>query len=463
LVAAKGSVFLKKQLLLILPRTERGLWGKIRHGKAGLVRLSLPTLAALTPPDWEVAIHDARAAPVPFDRPADLVGITAFTSEINSAYAIADEFRQRGVPVVLGGIHATALPDEALAHADAVVVGEAEGTWETLLSDLSAGRLKRIYRSERPCDMKAMPTPRRDLLPRAMYTSFNTVQATRGCPHDCAYCAVTGVFGKQFRTRPVEEVIAEIRTFDTKEFFFIDDNICGHTAYAKRLFQALIPLRRTWGGQTSISFAKDPELLKLYAKSGGRYAFIGLETISKENLSAINKEWNKADGYGEAIRRIHDAGINILGSFIFGLDGDDPSVFSRTLDFIMEHKIDAAQFHILTPFPGTRMYELLKAEGRITQEDWARYHTGEVVIKPKNMTAKELQDGYHWVFRKTYSIPNVLRRTFRHWKGIPYRLAMNISYRNKALKIPPSPASFEPLRAHQDEGVPVSPTLESLK
>ncbi|MCL5269706.1 MAG: B12-binding domain-containing radical SAM protein [bacterium] len=458
----EGRAIIKKRLLLILPRTERGYWGKVRHGKAGLVRLSLPTVAALTPPDWEVTIHDARVDPVDYGRPVDLVGITAFTSEILSAYAIADEFRARGVPVVLGGIHASALPNEALAHADAVVVGEAEGVWAGLLEDLAAGRLQRIYRAPAPCDMKAMPVPRRDLMRREMYTSFNTVQATRGCPYDCDYCAVTGVFGKQFRTRPVDEVLAEIQAFDTRRFFFADDNICGHPVYAKQLFAALIPLRRIWGGQTSITFARDAELLRLYARSGGRYAFIGLETISKDNLAAINKKWNRRDGYGEAIRRIHDAGINIVASFIFGLDGDDPTVFARTLDFVMEHRIDAAQFHILTPFPGTRLFDAFEAEGRIVEKRWDRYHTGEVVFTPRLMTADQLQDGYHWIFRQTYTIPNILKRVLRGWRprdlrGIPVRVAMNISYRNKALKMPLIPCPSPVLMAAVASGSPTAP------
>ena len=205
----------------------------------------------------------------------------------------------------------------------------------------------------------------------------------------------------------------------------------------------MIPLKRIWGSQTSVTFAKDRELLKLYAQSGGRYAFIGLETISPKNLAGINKQWNHVEGYGDAIRRIHDAGINVVGSFIFGLDDDDPSVFARTFDFIMKHKIDSAQFHILTPLPGTRLYQALDAEGRILERDWAKYHTGEVVFRPKGMTAGELQDGYHWIFRETYSIPNILKRALRHWRGIPYRLAMNISYRNKALKMPQGSITVE--------------------
>lgn len=285
--------------------------------------------------------------------------------------------------------------------------------------------------------MKNMVIPRRDLFRREMYvTGFNTLQATRGCPFDCDYCAVTGVFGREFRMRPVPEVIEEVRGFDHTDFFFVDDNICGNPSYAKELFRALVPLKRSWGSQTSITFARDDELLRLYAKSGGKYAFIGFESISPETLAGINKKWNKADTYGEAIKKIHDAGINILGSFIFGLDEDDMTVFGRTLDFIMEHRIDAAQFHILTPFPGTRLYNKMKRDGRIIETDWAKYHTAEVVFQPKKMTVEELQRGYFNIWRETYSIPNILKRMARSPRGLAYRAAMNFGYRNKAMRMP---------------------------
>ncbi len=425
-----------RKLLLVFPKSEGGYWGKVRHGKAGLVALGLSTVAALTPPDWEVVISDARVAHVDFDQKVDLVGITGYTAEIPSTYAIADEFRKRGVPVVLGGVHVSALPSEALEHADAVIIGEAEGIWEKLLADFAVGAMHPTYRSEKLCSMEQMKIPRRDLLDRKMYTSFNTLQATRGCPFDCDFCAVTGVFGRKFRTRPVEDVLNEIRTFDTKDFLFADDNICGKPDYAKELFSQLIPLKKKWGGQTSITIAKDDELLNLYAKSGGRYAFIGLETLSQENLQDINKPWNKAVDFEEAIRKIHRAGINIIGSFIFGLDNDDPSVFRRTYDFILKTGIAAAQFHILTPFPGTRLYTRMEEEGRIIDRDWSKYHTSEVVFQPAKMTVRELQDGYNWIFRRTYSSRSILSRVFRSMRGIPYRTAVNISYRRKAKQTP---------------------------
>ena len=426
-----------KKLLLIHPRSERGYWGKVsRSGKAGFVRLSLPAIAALTPPEWEIEILDARTTPVDFDRKVDLVGITAFTSEIPSAYEIADGYRRTGIPVVMGGVHVSALPEEGLEHSDSVVIGEAESVWKGLLGDFEKGELKPRYRADSLIDMKGMAVSRRDLLDRSIYSSFFTLQATRGCPFNCTYCAVTAFFGNKFRTRPVGEVIEEIKLFDTKEFFFVDDNITGKPAYAKELFRSLIPLKKIWGGQTTINFARDEELLRLYYKSGGRYAFIGFETLSESNLKKMSKSWNSPDGYKEAIKRIHGAGVNVIGSFIFGLDEDDPSVFQRTFDFIMENKVDAAQFHIVTPFPGTELYMEMEREGRITDRDWSKYHTGEVVFQPRHMSAEELQQGYWWIFHQTYTWGNILRRCFRSPRNLVARVGANISYRNKAVKMP---------------------------
>ena len=424
------------KLLLVFPKSEGGYWGKVRHGKAGVVALGLPTVAALTPPGWNVAIHDARVAPLDYDQKIDLVGITGYTAEIPSTYAIADEFRKRGIPVVLGGVHVSAMPEEALKHADAVVIGEAEEVWKQLLIDFESGSMQTTYHSDVLCTMKNMKIPRRELLGEAIYTNYNTLQATRGCPYDCDFCAVTGVFGRQFRTRPVAEVLDEIRAFDSRHFLFADDNICGQPNYAKELFRALIPLKRKWGGQTSITFAKDDELLRLYAKSGGQYAFIGLESLSQNNLKDINKPWSKAKDFEEAIGRIHRAGINIIGSFILGLDNDDPSVFRHTLEFVLKNRIAAAQYHILTPFPGTRLYDRMEKDQRILERDWSKYHTSEVVFQPVRMTVEELQEGYNWIFRQTYTLPNILKRVFRSRRGIPYRLAVNLSYRKKALQTP---------------------------
>jgi radical SAM superfamily enzyme YgiQ (UPF0313 family) len=398
--------------------------------------MALPTIAGLTPSDWDVEIHDARTTPVDYDRKVGLVGITSYTADITSACEIADGFRSKGVKVVMGGVHVSVLPDEARQHADAIVVGEAEAVWKRLLRDCEKGELKTIYKSNTLIEMSDMVIPRRDLLNRSMYSSFYSVQATRGCPFNCEFCTVTTFFGQEFRTRPIDEVVREVKGLESKEFFFIDDNITGRAGFAKKLFKELIPLNCKWGGQTTLNFAKDEELLSLYAKSGGRYAFIGFETLSDDNLSKISKSWNSPDGYREAIKKIHGVGINIVGSFILGLDGDSPDVFKRTYNFIMETKIDAAQFHILTPFPGTKLYDDMIKNDRITDSDWSKYHTGEVVFKPAKMTARELQEGYWWIYHKTYNMKNILRRSLRSPRDLAYRIGTNFSYRRKAKKMP---------------------------
>lgn len=427
-----------KKLLLILPRHESGYWGHVsKSGKAGMVRLSLPTIAALTPRDWTVEILDARTTAVDFDARVDLVGITAFTAEIPSAYAIADGFRARKTPVVMGGFHVSAMPEEALAHADSVVIGEAEPVWESVIRDAEKQALKPVYQAEQLVEMKQMAIPRRELLNKDMYaTGFNTIQATRGCPYNCEYCAVSAFFGRKYRHRPVGEVIDEIENFDTKSFFFVDDNITANKRYATELFRSLIPLNRVWGGQSDINFAFDDQLLSLYAKSGGKYVFIGFESLSEANLNRMRKSWNSPDKYKTAIKRIQKAGISVLGSFILGLDDDDPGVFERTVAFIRKSGMDAAQFHILTPFPGTRLYDEMDRQGRIVDKDWGRYHTSDVIFSPLSMTPEELMRGYYWAFRETYKLNRTLMRSLRSIHNIAPRASLNFGYRKKAMQMP---------------------------
>ncbi len=424
------------RLLLILPKADRGFLGGVSSsGKAGFARLGLPVVAALTPDDIDVRILDARVEIVDYDTHVDLVGITGLTSEMLNAYKIADGFRNKGVKVVMGGVHVSALPEEALRHADAVVIGEAELVWKGLLDDFKRGELKPVYRSESLIDMKHVPVPRRSLLKKEMYTSFNTIQATRGCPFKCDFCTVTNFFGNKYRCRPVEDVISEIRRFTGKSIVFLDDNIVGRPQYAKELMKALIPLKIRWGSQGSITLAKDDELLSLYSKSGGRYVFIGFESLAQKNLEGVHKGWNTAKDYEAAIKKIHKAGIDIIGSFIFGLDDDDTDVFKDVLDFISINRIDVAMFNILTPFPGTGLYARLDEEGRIFNRDWSKYHTGEVVYRPLMMTVDELQKGYNWIYREMYSYRNILKRVFRTHKNIFSRAAINYSYRRKAIKL----------------------------
>jgi len=408
-----------------------------KSGKAGLARVTLTTIAALTPPQHEVVIHDGRLSAPDYEGNWDLVGLTGMTCEIPHAYQVADEFRRRGKTVVIGGYHATALPEEAAKHADIVVVGEAEGLWQRILLELASGGAQQtVYKNAALAVMQNMAIPRRDLLNRDMYTVANTIQATRGCPFDCAYCAVTRFFGRDFRCRPVQEVLAEIKSQPGKRWMFLDDNLIGREEYAKELFRALIPLGITWGAQVSFGLAQDEEFMDLYAQAGGQFAFIGFESLSAKVLKSVRKGFNHPEEYARGIRRLHRRGITIMGSFIFGLDGDDPGVFKRTVDFVNTAKIDSVLYNILTPFPGTRLYEEMDRQGRIHDRDWSHYDASHSVIHPQGMTSEELQNGWYWAVCETYKPSSILKRIIRldpGWKG---RLAANFSQFRKTKKYP---------------------------
>ena len=366
--------------------------------------------------------------PVDLDAPADWVAITAATASAPRAYEIADAFRARKIPVVMGGIHATVLPDEAATHVDAVVIGEAEPVWQTVLADLAGNRLKPRYESDGFHDLAGMPVPRRDLLKADRYLTINVVQTARGCPNACTFCTVSAIFGRRYRFRPVDEVVDELRGLGGW-VGFVDDNIVGNPNRAKELFEALIPLNLRWIGQGELTMAKDPELLKLARRSGCQAMFIGLESVSAENLRATKKSSNMGYDMGEAIGKVHKAGIEIIGSFVLGLEGDDPGVFKRTADFARRNKLAAAQFSVLTPFPGTVVHEQLAQEGRIEDPDWSHYTMSNVVFRPRQMSAERLREGQRETYGRFYSLPSIFARSLTGRSGIVNRLLANFSYR----------------------------------
>lgn len=404
------------KLLLIQP-SQIIEGGKVyKAKKVMLPRLSLPVVASLTPPEIQVEIIDEYFEDVPFDDPADLIGISFMTPQAPRAYQIGDEFKKRGKKVVMGGIHASALPEEALDHSDAVVVGEAEGIWPRVLEDFKYGEMSGIYRSPQFPDLEGLPIPRYDLLQKDRYRLFNIsfpIQAGRGCPFKCEFCSVTKFFGSQYRWRPVEEVVQEIQQIKRKKIFFVDDNIMGHPAYARDLFQALIPLKLRWGGQATLNLAKDEELLHLAAESGCGLLLIGVESISKSNLPAYGKSFFKAEEISEHLTKIHKQGILIRASFIFGMDDDDPEVFHKTVKFLIEGKVAYAEFFILTPMPGTESRRKLEEEGRIVDYDWSRYDGLHAVFRPLKMEKESLEKGLWDAYREFYTIPNILRRCLR--------------------------------------------------
>jgi radical SAM superfamily enzyme YgiQ (UPF0313 family) len=374
--------------------------------------LALTTLASLTPEDWEISIRDENVEEIDFEDPADLVAISAMTPLAPRAYELADRFRRAGSKVLLGGFHPTFLPEEALQHADAVGVGEAEGYWPKLLADFQNGRLQQIYRCASRPSRWGWPIPRRDLIKGKPYFFMNTLQTTRGCPFSCEFCAVTAFYGHTYRSRPLDEVEAEIRTLEggLNYLLFVDDNIVGNRNYAMELFTRLIPYRKRWVSHATLNLARDHKLLGLCAKSGCRGLFIGFESLSEANLKEIGKSVNKVAEYEEAVKRLHDVGIGIEGSFVVGYDEDEASVFPRLVEFVKRVKLDGGHLFIRTPFPGTRLHAKLDREGRICERDWSKYDLSHVVFHPKKISPEALQEGFHAAYREIYSYPSMISR-----------------------------------------------------
>lgn len=377
---------------------------------------ALMLLAALSPPDVEVAIADEWVDDIDFERDVDLVGISLLTMAAPRGYEIADRFRERGVKVVLGGIHATAMPDEAREHADSVVVGEAEMVWPRLLADAAAGRLEPRYQSGEFCDLRDMPVPRRDLVLEERYVSLNLVQTTRGCTNKCSFCSIHAIAGRGYRSRPVGQVIAEIETLPCPLVLFADDNIVGDPDYAKELFRAMIPLGVRWTAQATLAIADDDELLDLAERSGCAFLLIGFESLTPEGIRSIGKlRTNAVERYGSSIEKLHSRGIGIAGTFVLGLDHDDTGVFARTADFIQRNCIDVPTAGVLTPYPGSPLFRRLRDDGRLLHTDWSQYShvAGRVVYKPARMTPEQLEAGYRWVGERLFSLSAVASRVAR--------------------------------------------------
>jgi radical SAM superfamily enzyme YgiQ (UPF0313 family) len=415
------------KLELIVPATQEN----IRRRKKGLIPpLGLAMVAALTPPEVEVSLTDENVTGIDFQKEIDLVGITALTVTAPRAYEIADNFRARGVKVILGGAHPSALPEEASQHADSVVIGEAEGIWPNLVNDFKANKLQRVYRQHEQPSLVNLPVPRRDLFAKGAYYITNTISTTRGCPYSCSFCSVTSFFGHTYRCRPVKEVLKEIETLNQREFIvFVDDNIVGNPKFAEELFRALIPYQIKWVSQASVTVARNDELLKLAAASGCMDLFIGFETLSPANLATIGKKVNIVDEYETVIKKIHSHGIAIHGFFILGLDEDDEEVFERTLHFAQKMRLESAQFAWPVPYPGTAFYESLDKNGRIITKDWSQYES-TVVFEPKLMSREMLQERRDWVWRKFYSLPSIWRRVGIARRNLRDLWAVNLYYRN---------------------------------
>jgi len=399
-------------------------------------RLTLTTLAALTPPDIDVKITDENVEPIDFEENVDLVGVTGMVMHASRVYQIAQRFRQRGIPVVMGGPHASSLPLEAKEYVDAVVIGEAENVWAGLIEDLKRGLLKPFYKADAYCSMEGIPPPRLDLLRKDAYMTVNCVQTTRGCPHQCDFCHVTHFFGKTYRCRPVDEVIEEVKRLEGDFLVFIDDNIAGNRRYAKELFTRLKPLKKKWASQASMTLTRDPELLKLAAESGCVSLFIGVESLSSENLKDVNKAFNQVHQFEEAMKAVHDHDIMVVAGLIFGLDHDDEGVFERTLRFCERNRIELPSFFLLTPLPGTPLFQRMESEGRLLHKDWAQYNGATVVFKPRLMTEETLQRGFNWACKEAYSWGSIFKRVFHPQQRFFTRVLSNVAYRRIAQRTP---------------------------
>ncbi|HEY3309920.1 MAG TPA: radical SAM protein [Desulfuromonadaceae bacterium] len=406
-------------MLLIYPATYKLGWEKYFQ----LPYHSLQQVAAATPHSWEVTLVDELQDSLPSGRDFDLVGITAMTHQAKRAYEIAAIYRAEGVPVILGGMHPTVLPEEAKAHADAVVIGEAEPVMARLLSDYLSGCLASFYRAPIPDhDLLEIPWARRDILAGKRYITTQTLQASRGCPYDCAFCTVTPYFGNRFRYRDPADILAQIRSFKRKLVVFLDDNLLGDPVKARPILEGMAEMGVRWGSQTGLRFAEDRNLLKLVARSGCVGLFVGIESITGQYSHTAKMFGNSSQA--DLIKRVSDAGIILETSFIFGFDDHDPGIFEKTLRFVEESSPSVPTFNMLTPYPGTAFFRQYEQEGRLLHKDWSRYNHAEVVFRPKLMTPEQLQQGWLETRREAYRWPSILKRV----AGKPNRRLTNLAY-----------------------------------
>jgi radical SAM superfamily enzyme YgiQ (UPF0313 family) len=401
-----------RRIHLINPQAQSFTTRPLFRNKALYSPLAgLLAVAGLIPPDrYEVVLTDENIEPIDFDLQADLVGISAMTCYVKRGYAIADAFRARGVPVLMGGVHPSFMPHEALEHADAVVVGEAELVMAQVLADLAAGRLTGIYQADRLHPMTDLPRPRYDLLKRHRYFTTTYIQTSRGCHHACAFCAEMMLYGLQFRYRPIDDVLREIDGSGERVIALNDADFFGTPTRAAALMRGLKGRGIRWQAGVNSREALDDELLALAAESGCYMLSIGFESISPAALRSVHKYQNNPATYRALVRKIQQHGILVFGLFMFGFDQDEPAVFAETARFTIEANFDVCAYSVLTPYPGTlTWYELLKAK-RIVSYDWDKYDQGYIVYRPKNLTPEQLRQGHLEAYRRFYSLPSLVRR-----------------------------------------------------
>ena len=398
------------KILFVFPSTGRNIsslnpWKLIKR-----VPFTFAQLIALTPKHHEIQVVDERYGDkVDFNKHYDLVAITCLTMYANRAYEIADAFRKKGVTVVIGGYHSSALPNEAKQHADSVVIGEAEETWPRLLKDLENNRLKPFYKQETPVDPWLIPPAYRGRIGK--YYPVLDVQATRGCPFKCEFCAIQNVEGSRYRKRPINDVINEIKSLKNTFFSFSDPSLTIDVEYTKQLFHEMKTLGKRFICHGNVNVLNEnEELIKLSKEAGCQAWFIGFESVNQESLNSVKKK-NKVEYYEETVKKIRKYGVGVKGLFMFGFDADTISSFSTTLKFINKMRLDVSYFSVLTPFPGTPVFKRFDEEGRLLTKNWSEYSFNNVVFKPKNMTREELYNNTRAVAKEYYSYSNMLKRT----------------------------------------------------
>jgi radical SAM superfamily enzyme YgiQ (UPF0313 family) len=424
-------------------------------------KLSLPVIAAYTPAHWDVRLVDEAVEDIDFSQPCDLVGLSVMTCYAPRAYEIAAEFRKRGKTVVLGGVHPTYCPEEALQHCDAIVCGEAEDLWPRLINDFEAGTLQRMYKMETFPSLEQYKSPRVELLSPDAYMTRQCSFTTRGCHFDCEFCSVSPFNGKTTRRRPVPEVVQELRQIqrwirselvermrkgslweasktwvrirlgieDGTIFAFVDDLHNSNRAYCRELWTALKALNIKWGCQATLFLGDDRDMVKLAAESGCVSVFVGMESLDEDCLDETNKPFNRVQKFEDEIRMFHDYGIMVNPGIVFGFDNDDESVFERTTEFLVKNRVELAYFNVLTPLPGTALYERYNREGRIFERDWAKYDGKHVVFYPSRMTPERLQEGFYWTNHQFYSWPSIWKRLSHTKQRFLPRLDMNWKFR----------------------------------
>ncbi len=384
--------------------------------------LTTPHLAALLPSDIIITIRNELVRPVDYEIDADLVAISFLISYALRAYEIADRFRERGIPVIMGGFHASVFPEEALEHADSVVIGEAENIFPEVIEDLKYGTLKRIYKSTKLHSLKGLPLPRYDLIEQDFILT-HSLQATRGCPYSCTFCSATSLH-PGFRVRPIDEVIRDITNFEGRKFLqnkmlmFMDHNLIGNKKYAKDLFRKMVPLKKWWFSQASIDMAYDRDLMSLAAESGCVSVLVGIETFSQESLKNVGKDPNRVLEYKKAIKTFHEYGIYVMAGLIIGLDEDTAESIRKIPELVQEIGIDLPYLAILSPNYGTETFRQLNQENRILTRDWSLYNTFNTVYQPRNMSVEELNSLFLKTWKELHSVSKTFRRSFRNLSSL---------------------------------------------